>query len=216
MMFLFIIGSPRSGTSFLTDYIGKHTDHTYNEPWSTHPLESPKTWKFPKSKTITFKYCENWKNIHTLTTYCPNSFYIHVWRDPDSVIESMAHPKNDSLPHRNLYSGHYGKELIKLCIQRWYSNMIHCLSIYNIVPKQYLEIRYEDILPGIKQLGEATQITFDLDRLKFKNKNSKVKHEWDLSPVAKQLYTTMQDFPGGLLAPWINKVKPKLLQRIIL
>src|SRR4051812_31920204 len=104
MKMIWVIGSPRSGTTFATDFIGKHTDKVYNEPWSTYPIETPRLWRFPeKAKTITFKYCENWRNLHVLMHHYPDSHWVHIWRDPDNVVYSMAYPKEDSYPPRNLY-----------------------------------------------------------------------------------------------------------------
>src|ERR1043166_2829977 len=100
--FTWILGSPRSGTSFVTEYIGKYTDEKYNEPWKSHPLESPRSWQFPKADKIVFKYCENWRNLHILTNRYPDSVYVHVYRDPDNVVDSMANPREDSWPPRNL------------------------------------------------------------------------------------------------------------------
>ncbi len=216
MLTIWIIGSPRSGTTFLTDYIGRYTDKKYNEPWKTHHIDDARRWIFPEVNNIVFKYCENWRNLHILTNLYPNSIYVHVWRDPDNVVHSMAFPKKDSNPPRNLYAGYDGNERVRLCMQRWYSNMMHCLSIFNIIPRQYLEIRYEDPNPGLIQLSEATGLNMNLDSLGFSNRNIETDLDWRLNSVAQNLRDLVKKFDGKCLANWINKRRPKLLQRVVL
>lgn len=213
--FLFVIGSPRSGTTFITDYIGKYVDSKYNEPWKTHPIETPKLWTFPNVNNVVFKYCENWKNVHILLNNFPNSIYVHVWRNPDDVVYSMAYPKQNSYPPRNLYGEHEEKDRIRLCIERWYSNMIHCLSLYNIIPNKYVEINYENAMPGLQRLEGKSGLYFDYNDFGFKNKNTNPDLDWSNKP-ANELRNLVREFNGNCLANWINEVKPKLLQRIIL
>ena len=215
-MMVWIISSPRSGSSFLCDYIGKYTDKKYNEPFQTHPIETPRLWKFPDVDTIVFKYCENWRSIHVLTNLYPNSIYVHIWRNPNDVVYSMFNPKPDSIPPRNLYGGYEGDDRLRLCMQRWYSNMMHCLSLYNIIPKQYIEIRYEHMELGLELLSKATDLKFNLDELGFKNRNIEPELNWDLNPAAKNLRNLVKKFDGTHLAEWVNKKRPKLLQRVVL
>jgi len=214
-MFIWIVGSPRSGTTFLTNYIGKHTNYKYNEPWKTHPIETPRLWSFPKADTIVFKHCENWRNLHTLMNLYPNSVYVHVYRDPDNVVNSMAHPKENSNPPRNLYGGYSGDDRIRICMQRWYSNMMHCLSIYNIIPHQYVEISYENMPIGLKKLSEKTKIEF-ISKLDFDNRNDEIEMDWNLNKSAKRLRNLVKSFDGVCLAKWINKHRPNFLNRVVL
>ena len=215
---IWLIGSPRSGSTFLCDFIGKHTDRTYNEPWDSHPIETPRTWVFPpKAKTITFKYCENWRNLHIISNKYPDSIYVHIWRDPDNVVNSMAFPKEGSYPPRNLYGEHETDQRVRLCMQRWYSNSMHCLSLNNIMPKQYIEIQYENMKPGLRQLGEMAGINFNLEELGFKNRNLQTNLNWELNPTAKQLRNLTHKYDGQTsLAEFINKKRPKYLQRVVL
>jgi hypothetical protein len=214
--FLFIIGSPRSGTTFVTNYIGKYTDKKYNEPWKSHPIETPRLWKFPQVDNIVFKYCENWKNVHVLLNHYPNSLYIHIWRNPDDVVYSMAYPKPDSFPQRNLYGGHDEEDRLRLCIQRWYSNMMHCLSLYNIIPNKYVEVKYENAVAGLKQVEEKSGLKFDYDKFNFENKNIYPNLDWTVNEPAMKLRNLVQKYNGPCLSAWLNKTRPKLLQRVIL
>lgn len=220
---IWILGSPRSGTTYATEFIGKHVDREYNEPWQTHPIETPRLWKFPpKAKTIVFKYCENWRNIHTLMHHHPDSHYVHVWRDPDNVVYSMAYPKEDSYPPRNLYGGLKGDEKLRMCMQRWYSNMMHCLHLWTFIPKQYTEIRYERMRAGLKRLSEAMGVKFDFANYAYKSKNLEdIKLNWDLNPAAKELKVLVNKFQeegeqGQLLSDFITKRRPKMLHRVII
>lgn len=215
---IWILGSPRSGTTFLTDYIGNYVDNMYNEPWKSHPLETPRTWTFPpQSKKIVFKYCENWRNIHILSNKYPDSLYVNVWRDPDNVVYSMAYPKEDSYPPRNLYGEHDTDQRVRLCMQRWFSNSMHCLSLYNILPKQYVEIQYENIKPGLRKLGEMAGIDFNVENTGWKNRNVEAKLNWELNPTARQLRNMVHKYDGqSSLAEFINKKRPKFLQRVVL
>ncbi len=215
---IWIIGSPRSGTSFLTNFIGKHVDNMFNEPWGTHPIETPRLWKLPDDPetTIVFKYCENWRNLHVLMHHYPNSIWLHCWRNPDDVVYSMAYPKEDSWPPRNLYKGYEGEEKLRLCMQRWYSNMMHSLAVSNVLPNQYMEVRYEDMTPGLERLGEKLGIQFKLDELGFETRNIEPELDWSLNPTAKQLRKIAMNCEDDQLAAFINQRRPKMLQRVVL
>lgn len=163
--FFWIIGSPRSGTTYLTDLLGKNVDKYYNEPWNTHHLHKVETWKFPKNKTIVFKYCENWRNYHFIKNNFTNNTFIHVYRNPDDVVYSMAFPKENSYPPRDLYGEYEGMEKINLCMERWYNNMINCCEI-DLIDKNYYEVRYENIEDDIKEIPIKIK-----ENIKFENRN---------------------------------------------
>jgi len=206
--FTWVLGCPRSGTTFVTDYLGRYADKTYNEPWDTHHLSDPASWVFPAVKKIVFKYCENWRNLRALMGYT-DSMYVHVWRDPDNVIHSMAHPKEGSWPPRNLYGQYNGRTRLWFCMERWYKNMLNCLAIYNVV-KNYHEVRYENVE---KDLGGLTDLSIPL---RFNNRNVDCEIDWDIHPLARSLRNVVGEFTGGCLAGWVNRKMPKLLGRPIL
>lgn len=182
LMIIWIISSPRSGSTFLTDYIGKHIK-MYNEPWDTHPLNDPKSWHLPK-ENIVFKYCENWRNLITLKKEYPDSIWVHCWRNPDDVVYSMAYPKEGSYPPRDLYANYQGEHKLKLCMQRWYSNIVNCTKVSVVAP--YIEIKYEDMKTGLDKLSKRINISFDQE-LDFQDRNIYPDINWDLHPQAKQL-----------------------------
>lgn len=206
--FVWVIGSPRSGTTYVTDYLGKYADKVYNEPWDTHPLANPNTWVFPENKKIVFKYCENWRNLAVLLKY-PNSLFVHVWRDPNNVVYSMAYPKAGSYPPRNLYSEYNGSTRLWHCMERWYSNMVNCLSVFNVV-KRYVEVRYENIR---QELSQLTDLSKPLD---FRDRNIQARLDWEAHPLAQGLRNVIKEYDGDCLASWVNKKCPKLLRRAIL
>ena len=64
--YIWVIGVPRSGTTFLTDYLCKHTNQCYNEPWDTFIHNEVDQWAFPETESISFKYCMNWRYAKTI------------------------------------------------------------------------------------------------------------------------------------------------------
>lgn len=216
-LFLWILGSPRSGTTFITDFIGKFTDKSYNEPWQTHPLNEAHSWKFPPAKNIVFKYCENWKNIEIILSRFKNNHFIHVWRNPDNVINSMAFPKYDSYPPRNLYGNFKEDQIrVKLCMERWYSNIIHSMSLYKLMPNNYHEIQYEKPKKGLLSLSNKLNLNLNLETLKYKSKNVKSNLDWDLHPQAKKLRNLIMKYNDETsLVEFIKQNKPHLLTRVL-
>lgn len=209
MKYIWIIGSPRSGTTFLCDYIGKYVDKVYNEPWKTHPLSSPHTWKFPKCDTVLMKYCENWRNLRYIMDRWPDSYFIHMWRDPDNVVYSMAYPKEKSYPPRNLYIGKKDIERKRLSMKRWYDNLLRCIGIGMEYPNRYHEIQYEDI--QLDKLSVFLGISLK-EKLKFNNRNIAVDLAWEEPYWTLRNIVKRYDFKSSLLG-FLYKEAPNLIQR---
>lgn len=117
--YIWIIGVPRSGTTFLTDYLGKFTDLCYNEPWGQYDIDNPNKWQFPNNKNIVFKYCANWRNADILNYKFKKSYFIHLIRHPEQVIHSMVFPKKDTIPYRNFFSTNKIEERFYLSLLKW-------------------------------------------------------------------------------------------------
>jgi Sulfotransferase family len=183
---IWIIGCPRSGTTFLTDYIGQYVNHKYNEPWDTHPINNPYIWKLPEESFV-FKYCENWRNADYILKTWPDSIFVHIWRDPDNVINSMAYPKPDAYPPRDLYESYNVIDRIALCINRWHENIINCLQLQKKYPNKYFEIQYERIVSGIEKLGLPTNINFE-------NRNVETNIDWSCNLTAKRIRNYIKDY----------------------
>jgi len=211
MKFIWITGSPRSGTTFLCDFIGKHTDKVYNEPWKTHPLRNPYIWKFPKCNTITMKYCENWRNLHYIMNRWPDSYFIHVWRDPDNVVYSMAYPKTKSYPPRNLYAGKKEAERVRLSMKKWYNNLLNCVKIGIEYPKHYHEVQYENIQTD--KLSRFLNIPLNKP-FKYENKNIATNIDWEEPYQSLRNAVKKYDFQSSLLS-YLFKEIPTLIKRPI-
>lgn len=97
---IWIVGSPRSGTSYITDLIGNYTNFCFNEPWETYPLGKHNSWDLPNNGRIVFKYCANALHYEEISNRFPISKWIHVTRDPFHVLYSMCFPKKGSWPKR--------------------------------------------------------------------------------------------------------------------
>lgn len=158
---IWIIGAPRSGTSFLTDYIGTKTDYCFNEPWTLYPLGRHKEWRLPEG-TITFKYCANCFYYKEIKNKYPNSKWIHVIRNPFHVLYSMVFPKKQSYPKRDWLEMGEGEQRIINCFKKWQTIINACFKI-----KECKIIQYEQI--DFKSLSEFIEIK--LDKPNFINQN---------------------------------------------
>lgn len=158
---IWVIGVPRSGTSFLTDYIGTKTDHCFNEPWTQYPLGKHEKWNLPKA-TIVFKYCANCFYYKEIKNKYPNSKWIHIVRNPFNVLYSMVFPKKNSMPKREWAEMGQGSQRIINCFRKWKTMFSCCLRI-----KECYEIQYEQI--DFKSLSDFIEIK--LEKPKFINNN---------------------------------------------
>ena len=166
---IWVVGSPRSGTTMLTDYIGKHTDFVYNEPWETHNVNDFFSWSFPDCNSIVFKYCSNWMLAKKIQKRFKNSFFVHVLRNPSDVVYSMMFPKKESEPQRNWSEYSYQKEQrFEKVINHWYSFVKGCFEIENFV--KYKLFIYEKTPYEILDLNNFLNLNFKND-IFFKNCN---------------------------------------------
>lgn len=157
-----VIGSPRSGTSFLTDYIGLKTDYCFNEPWKEYPLGKHKEWVLPKEGSIVFKYCANCFYYKEMSSLYKGSKWVHIIRKPEHVIYSMVFPKKDAKPERLWKYFGKGKERIIKSFNKWNKFIERCLEIKEAKIVYYEKINHEELSDflGIK-----------LDKSNFKNRN---------------------------------------------
>jgi hypothetical protein len=162
MKIIWVVGCPRSGTSFLTEIIGKKTDYCFNEPWTKYPLGDHKNWRLPSEGDIVFKYCANCFHYKEIKAIYPNSKWIHIIRNPIHVIYSMTFPKKDSFPQR-LWE-EMGKEERRVieAFKKW-KKFIDCCSKI----KEAKVVKYENI--DLKSL--SSYIGLDLDEPNFTNRN---------------------------------------------
>lgn len=173
-MIIWIVGTPRSGSTFLTEYIGQYCQAIYNEPFNTHPILEPNNWKFPQANRIVFKYCVNWINTDYILKKWPDSHFVHIWRNPNDVIYSMCVPKENSYPPRTLYQN--GLKSLPQAVKRWFIQIIGCTSIQNKT-SNYTEVKYEEIPQLTKLAG------IELNKpLNFVNRNINPTLDWNSLP----------------------------------
>lgn len=178
--YIWVIGSPRSGTTLLTNYIGKYTDLNYNEPFSTHSINDCKTWNFPIFfNSLVFKYCVNWMNAKFLFENFKKSYFVHVFRCPKNTVYSLAFSKKNSFPCKNFYDESFLTKIQKkdlsidekfdYAIKKWF---IYTTNSFSVI-KQYegINIKYEKIDRSISKISDYLQIKFD-EKIKFNNRNN--------------------------------------------
>lgn len=165
--YFWIIGCPRSGTTFLTNLIGEQTKYCFNEPWALYPLSKHKYWNLPKDGDVTFKYCANCFFYEEINQIYLNSIWIYIERDPKHVLYSMVFGKEDSKPARSFPEISKEKN-IYLKIQKAFEMQKifrnQCNKINPNIRIQYENINYELIEDSLK---------IKLNRNKFVNRNYK-------------------------------------------
>lgn len=182
VQYIWIIGVPRSGTTFLTDYLCKYANACYNEPWGEYDLKKPAAWKFPKQNTTVFKYCANWQNAKILNEQFKRSYFVHLIRHPRQVIHSMVYPKTHAFPFRNLFNTSNTNERFNLAITKWREFLIGsreaCKKYHSI------EIVYDRLPDEIARLKKFLNLPLDVNDLKFKHKqvnDSELEKYWNMS-----------------------------------
>lgn len=163
---IFVIGCPRSGTSFITDYIGKYTDYCFNEPWNKYLLGKHETWDLPKSKSIVLKYCANCFYYSEIKKIYPKSKWIHVVRNPINVLYSMVFPKKNSYPKREwIELGSKKNTRIMKAFEKWKLFTNSCFGI-----KEAKIIKYEKISENYTYLQEFLEKKIEKPNFIDKNK----------------------------------------------
>lgn len=162
---IWIVGSPRSGTSLITDYIGKYTDHCFNEPWHIYPLGEQFSWNIPTGSVV-FKYCANSLYYKDLKKIYPNSKWVHMVRNPLFVLYSMCFPKNDAWPFRSWDD--IGCELddrVRNAFYKW----SYLRSAAELIEEAFV-VHYENI--NLNDLSEFLSLPLSNEDFYFENRNS--------------------------------------------
>lgn len=181
VQYIWIIGVPRSGTTFLTDYLCQYANSCYNEPWGEYDLKRPAAWKFPQENTTVFKYCANWQNAKLLNEQFKKSYFVHLIRHPRQVVHSMVYPKANAFPFRNLFDTSNTYERFHLAVAKWREFFIGsraaCRKYHSI------EIVYDRLPQEIDRLQKFLNLPLHLHNLKFKHKQadeSDLEHLWHM------------------------------------
>ncbi len=144
-VYLWVIGSPRSGSTYLTLSLGKNTSHCFNEPIKIPMFkrDNVDNWKFPACRSIVFKWCENHEMADKIIERFPNSYFLHTIRDPANNIYSIAHPKSDSWPRREFEQlGEEEATRIQNAVGLWEHYMAGCLGVRDKYPDHYIPVPY--------------------------------------------------------------------------
>lgn len=160
---IWIVGSPRSGTTFLTDLIGQKTKYCFDEPWSKYPLGKHHEWNLPTDGDLVFKYCANCFYYEEIKNLYPNSKWIYIIRDPIHILYSMIFPKKNSYPNRIFFEDKNINKKIKKTIKMMSNYAKNCNEI-----KEALTIHYENI--DYEKLSNFLQIDIK-ESNEFINKN---------------------------------------------
>lgn len=168
--FIWIIGSPRSGTTFITDFLGKHVCYKYDETWNTHPPKKINLWKFPQdAKTIVFKQLGNYVIADEIIKRFPDSKFLHMIRNPTDTVYSMMFPKKDAYPFRD-FKELDNKILIKRfenVVNKWYNCTKGSLELEN--NKDYKYFLYEKL--DMENIEKFLDIKLNKQEFNFKNRN---------------------------------------------
>lgn len=167
--YIWVIGCPRSGTTYLTYYLVKYTDITINEPFSEYQIGRPEDWVLPTKQRVVFKYCENCFESRIISKKFTPSYFVHIFRDPLNTLYSILFPKPKSVPPRNLCKRGTPKEMFKAGIDRWY---FHTKASFETCTRlNGINISYENLLDELDELGNF--LSLDLEKPKdFRCRNS--------------------------------------------
>lgn len=145
---LWVIGSPRSGTTYLSHCLGQNTDLSLIEPNELPMYERGKVeqWRFPLCRSITFKWCENFIVAERILDRFPNSLFLHAVRDPLNNVQSIAFPKADAWPPRAFEElGEETDSRIEQAIDKWVTYTRGCLDVGVRFAEHYLAVPYTDM-----------------------------------------------------------------------
>ncbi len=193
--YLWVIGCPRSGTTYLTRLLGDNADLMLNEPNKIpmYARNNVENWTFPPCRTVVFKWCENWMVAEKILARFPNSYFFHTIRDPLNNIYSIAFPKVDSFPSRPcLAVGETEEERIDNAIKRWFHYTKGCLSVKDLAGTRYLPVLYENITDFFPLIEETSGLDLK-KKTPFVNRNIaesglvKINERLRYHPYANQL-----------------------------
>lgn len=172
-IYLWVIGSPRSGSTYLTLSLGQNTSHCFSEPnkISMYRRDNVDNWKFPKCRSIVFKWCENHEVADKIIQRFPNSYFLHTIRDPANNIYSIAHPKSDSWPRREFEElGEEEAARIQNAVGLWEHYTAGCLSVGEKYPDRYIPVPYTSMPSYFPVIEKKIQLRLKR-KLKFTDRD---------------------------------------------
>lgn len=189
---IWVIGSPRSGTTFITEYIGKHVDNCICEQWASYPHMKPELWKIPKGKTV-FKYCTNSLHYEFLKNKYKNSKWVYVKRDPIHILYSVIFPKESSYPKRKKNEWHtsgkrWNKEKDEDLLKKFIEHYETITSAADKIKEAFI-FEYEN--PDIKSLGSFLDLSLSEKEFQYNNRNL----EYDALKMGKLVEILNKNYP---------------------
>lgn len=194
--FIWVIGCPRSGTTFLTQVVGANTDLMFDEPESSPMYERYKVdaWQFPECESLVFKWCENFIVAEQLLERFPDSYFLHTLRDPRNTVYSIAFPKAGSYPSRGFeeIEGDSIPARVRGSIEKWLWYTGNSLTVPEVAGERYLAIPYEDMPRFYGAIEELIGIRLETTP-PFQNRNveesklAELDAFWARVPAAEEL-----------------------------
>lgn len=174
---LFIVGSPRSGTTFLSNWIGEKCDHVAIE-WQKFHIDMVRDWELPDGQVL-IKWCHLFQIAPQLVQLYPNCGFVEIQRDPLNVVYSMSRPKRDARPPRPFETlGTTPVVRLMNAIKWWHFHVSGCREQSRCWPERWLTVSYERLPSERQRLNEF--LSTDLREIpEFQNRNvSGLSLEW--------------------------------------
>lgn len=150
---IFVLGAPRSGTTFVTYWIGEHCDHIINE-WHKYQLDTVREWQFPAGQLV-FKWCHLFEVAHHLVDRFPTCKFVEVQRDPLNVINSMVIPKIGSEPPRTFETLGSAIPLRTINATKWWLYHVRgCRDAAQLWKDRWIAVQYERLREQREELSD--------------------------------------------------------------
>ena len=177
----FVVGSVRSGTSFVCDMLGKYLKDPslcFNETGQRYYILR---WKL-RNSSFCFKYCEDLHIIPELSAMFPNAVFVYVVRDIRDIMYTITNASAKSWPYKDLQHFPAINDIVetKKCslitatasfLESQFKMKDH---IFNEYKERIILARYEDLLDSHKLLSFLRM--FYPNKTRFENETSIQKH----------------------------------------
>ena len=216
--YIWVVGCPRSGTTFLTNLIGQNCDLMYDEPGHDPALRrgAVSEWDFPEANSICFKWCENFRVADEILERFPNSYFVHIIRNRKNNVFSMAFPKETAFPPRDFPElGSSKDERLKSAMRTWVEYNKGCLDLRHQIGDRYIPVFYEHTTDYYDDIEDITGIDL-LIRPTFKDQNIALDQlkelvlDWSQIPGADDLIseiTTLRELERARILSKRQKLK---------
>lgn len=136
---IFVMGCPRSGTTFVTDWIGKVCSHTIQEDLR-FPVEAAAQWELPSLDCV-LKWGHIFQKADVLIARWPHCRFVHVVRRPLDVLYSITHPTEQSQPFRDFGDMRDADK----AVQWWSFHIQGCQQVASWYRRNTITVEYENL-----------------------------------------------------------------------